>query len=1127
MRFRSRFAGVVLAFLHVACGSGSRRVPVSSPQAVSASWDVVIEDDRTFRLPDGWSTTNVDLPTTLEVVDGDGSQLRVVDGRIDEPRSFSIRACHAQDGCAAAQLVVAPRPPEPVAIVSESGDSMQVTLGDPTVADPDLQPLIEQLQAERCLAGDTHCLLTVDSSFASSGGAPPPRRPTVDRALLERLLGVRRFFVLGDGQVTAPTGFQFCGDAPVIAAGLEAPSHHRVRMAPDDGDCAQQDASFDAEVVALPAAGLTAWAAATATGEVVDARTLRLKFPGNLAAARANVSVHLPGAADVAGEWVSGADCPGGYCYRLHADRPLLPAGGETTVRLRLLNARSDEALYATDGNRLGPASRQLTISGFRTPVIPWEVQPRDFDQARGREARLEVVDPILAALGVGERDAFCRVGNNDPSCGEVNGVDGHPDRRVVRIQGSRADALRRPGGELLVGIQADGFANDRIYVRFHVGDCRYSARQLTALYDQMPGTVLLWVFSNSGACLRRSLDVRTATNDEFQLQGSRWWSVRSVDASSIDGARQPDGSQGRILALEVAKVALGARRTPDLSFHHTTDTPALDRLGNPVTFSLRLRRAFEVSTSTVDIEVIPATGREPEDDTVWLPRQEALVLDHRNFVELPYLEGYDQPYRVHAQTSGLAPCVDAGVLGSTDEHEHSRQASPGSTALPARQQLDRERGRRLLYCGIPGQEASEIRLEAELEAPASRVLAGVIGLPEELDAPILVGRREFDLPRPIRRLYQPWALGNTTALVCDSTANDYRLGNQGVIIGTAEAPEPMRRNEYRHCALRVALPTEQACDTEPETLFRRTGAQHLEILVQREGQAAQSVGTVQLDAGSVAAGAGVICTARHTPEWRWDTPASVRTAANDDDDQDDDRDQEPVPSAEGAAGGYLWIPLPDLVHSQESSLEDFKTITIEVRHSAAATRFAAIGPNPHVPSGYLANLTAGAGATFITRLRPRNGLTSAFYDYGHTSAIGPHYSFDVLAGFSALRTPRAGWGIPTSSMFDSVETFNFQYGVAVSLEPWNYSTGSQALPVANPQIQMGLLLPTSFDRETVFHSLSFIVGLGLRLTPTPRVTAGVDTTINATAWWEISAGPRDTVHHALLLGFNGTIKTD
>lgn len=460
-------------------------------------------------------------------------------------------------------------------------------------------------------------------------------------------------------------------------------------------------------------------------------------------------------------------------------------------------------------------------------------------------------------------------------------------------------------------------------------------------------------------------------------------------------------------------------------------------------------------------LELAPATVDVQLGANRFLEGQPVLIQDHANFVR------FDVPAELRTHTRLVLRDRLHGACANAEGGDWLEAQVPDTPGgLPSSTFASGS----LRFCVLTRGTASELRVRS--------IVSGALAqLGRALDAPaaltsgtVRLGRTEHTLALPTRELHQPWHLPDRVRMVCDEEVRE------GAYVGHQQMPRPLLEEQYRSCRLFIDLPDEIACDrANPGAVFAEDGRQHL-LVTARSGEATWDVDALVLSRESGRLRTNVTCHGR----------------------------------------GTISLGLDSVLEQAPENLDDYARITLEVRHAPQAQRVTGLR-DAHVPDAHRLHLDEVA--QLRTRLRPRNGITG-LSDY-HTARWGVRVLAGVGTGVSFFRSPSSGRSSSTSSGHDAVENVSFNYGLLMIIEPWDFANNEGVTSFINPQFHIGILAPTSFDRETVFHSMSVVVGGGIRLPTSTAPTSDAPTMQSSlTFWYELSAGERE-LHHAFLLGIN------
>ena len=1015
-----------------------------------------------------------------------------------------------------------------VAVAEDRSDAVQVTL---TEAE-DVEQLRAQLQTaypevswtlQGCEPSSSSCALTAVTGEQRTVGfiadlqrvieGATGRRPSTTQPTHQLVLRYLEPAGNGGMNLQPPSAWHACSAdewRDLARPSDGATQTYDVRVAPNAEGCADDSVRRTARLVVYARRTFERWPQLAPTGHYLEADprqiTVRFNMPEP---ARDHVRVSLEGVSTTA-EWVDGACGAGGCELRLRSRMPIVPRRGRLRVRLQLsTNGRSDQPLHASNGTPIsgGDAVRVVEVTEFRSrtlqvtvPTINSETNTHTFP----------LTHAMLAVIPPGEREVECR----GATCtllrtDSVGGPFG--ELRIVGASGNDnvLQQLRQAGGTAAFSLDdLDGF-EDGLSIELNTRSCAYELYQASRLHDGMrDADVYFWAVADE-PCLAIPLQISGGTSSELDTRARlRWTRMPTIDWWNGGPA---DTRSARLLALRVNSVAGLGDTTRTLGVAYLNGAAVTDGT-NTIALSLRVRRGLDPSQTQAGIEMVPGDGS-TERATTFLETRRALAIGHRNFVRLPSFPGLPRPYQVTSERASITACQTVDDGGTVT----AELSPPVSGRLSWRALGDSRVPHRIEYCVTPAEPSDDLPVRIRLNGQFAEMDEGIVPPPpgnSELPR-VDAGWVRITVPLPSRHLYQPWALPDSVALVCDANPDDRSL--EAVVLSSGEPVEPMRRQEYRRCALRIALPDPHACEdgaagTDPGRIFEQLGPQHLSVAVKVGSADQEQIFDLYLGPEIRSSIPNVTCNGFGRPRRRWSTRGNLQ------------RDETE----------YLWIPLRnDLLATVDDEVDDYEEVEVRVKHMQGTHLAEPLREHAFIPPGFERNVGAvedGDVARFRTRMRTRNGLTFALDNFFgnwsgfHVSQYGPRFTFSLTAGFSVLRWPHSGRGATMSETVDQVEMFGFDYGVIITAEVWNLRDNEGWIPFINPQLHFGLLLPQDFESsQSFFDSMSLIAGLGFRLPASSTPGDEASATATAIVWYELSSGARGT-HHALVLGVNGTL---
>lgn len=780
---------------------------------------------------------------------------------------------------------------------------------------------------------------------------------------------------------------------------------------------------------------------------------LALRVGGPLAssdALRATTQFKVPGVtAD--GAW--GA-CDGSACvYTLTA------TGEFTQPKVRLQVALPDEVPFATEmiyrSNGIALSSGALVLGD----VSRWMLPARSVDVivpiGVTAATRPRLPDDVGRLFTGGE---VLKCGSGE-ECVEIRREAG--DAAFAILKEAAVKKLASASAEISIPLSRSDLEvtspAGAVTLTLRTTSCEYDFQQLTRVISGLADAEVLYrVKASSGECLCASFTATTPNNAAL-VDEIAWESPAAMDCKDVRG------DVGRVLRAHLQRVdPVDADQPLSLTVSFAKGDPVPLARGQKGV-SLKVERRFEPDKEIRLSIDAPAVGAL---ESRVLRDQKHFAVDRRNRLFIPRRAvvpwtvrlrslSYHRPGRVPADLNSGAVAyipVEPDALPCADTEGgvecYLIGSAPTSAALG-------------LTFSLRG-KASDFWIDgAERDGAAALVR----------DASLRLGVVAHDLAGRETRSYRfSWDLAGAS-ISCATPAwyRPARLTKNPIRGG--DAVRVLNKEDYRTCKLR--LPLDPAVKAEDlRRVIEMAGPQQLRITADLtvgteppESEEVERALTIDARRGDLSYEAATLDKEGHVV----DRPAVV-------------------------------IPLrDDVLKVFKRSPSAGSRVDITVKHVPEAEATGALkGADPPTDD-------AGYASTLVVRtsILPLGGLR--LYTYGADSNYGLRLYASAALQMTAYRSPQSGLKAATSSDYAKSTASPFKYGLIGVAEVWNFSAGQALIPVAAPQVHVGLLFPDQFNQEKWWREFSVAAGLGLRL---PGY--GTDAQVGAVVWYVYGLGARN-----------------
>ncbi len=596
--------------------------------------------------------------------------------------------------------------------------------------------------------------------------------------------------------------------------------------------------------------------------------------------------------------------------------------------------------------------------------------------------------------------------------------------------------------------------------------DCRFTFQQLTQTFTGLQGGQTLFLAQASPSrCLCGDLHLESL-DQAVVIKSSQY-----DDTATADCREKPPNARALRVAVDSSEQPPPAAKTYALQAHFGVDTGSdVVKLASGGSFPIRVTPGISAHDFTLNADLWRTA-----DGTSALAGQPHLAAGAANRVNIARVANVPWQLELTRLDNYAAQYPDVGAAGTEIEVSLEPRGLHSALVKGSDSYFIRAAGPSeddfALAAGLVGVGSDfSLQSDAALPAGAANVAAAV------LTKPLSPGFATVTFQGvKTRRFFVPWNLKNAS-LVCNWDGTSLPIP-RGVQFG--DATRPLKLDEYRNCWLSFQPDAGvSAAD------YRDRSLQRVKVTIAKTNTS--------------------------------DTPTLVTMV------RETDVKLLPQPAAASGANPIQSTAVVVQLGSLLDKLGDVPNYTNLTVHVANATD-TDLGPDlanyyQPVGMGEMRDSMLDARTILVPWASVRFGQGAG----GDTKGI--RFYPAATAKFSVVRSRNNGLKATTSSTYDSSVTADFGYGLLGVMEPWNFSQNQPILPFFAPQLNLGVLGPTSFGSNWL-NGFSIVGGVNLRL-PAASDPSGskAESQSGLIVWYEVSHGERDSVIQSLLFGFNVSI---